>query len=286
MVFAVLSERYSRFVKNNEAAAYLDEKFPAENITYLMRNSSFDKETGTINISSYLGYLVNYFEIKRTISEADMIWLRMPSQWTVLFSLIFGLQIRRKKKVIHLCANRLTFSFLRRNLTVKNFLRFVYGIWMVIYLKLFWGDCTYYYTGCHVKRNFYLRRGDYLIDQRHNTSMKREDIITNKYCYFGRLDKLKDDALLDYLRLSGIELHCYGSGSKLNVENLHYFGFVAAADVAKTMADYSHYIHAGAEYYEGFPRTLFIAQSLGLECIVSKKSTFFNDITGSVATYD
>jgi hypothetical protein len=284
MVFAVLSERYEGLIKNNEAAAYLEEIFPEQDIIYLMRNHLTD--TQAINISSFSGYFVHYLRIKSLISEADIIWLRFPSQWTFLFSLVFAVQIRRKKKVIHLCANRLTLDFLKRNLTIKNFLRYVYGICLAVYLRLIMKQSTYYYTGNHVKRNFFLRSGDYLIDQRYDPSLKREDTVIKKYCYFGRLDKLKDDSLLDYLSDHGIELHCYGSGDELNVDSLRYYGFVASDEVASTMAGYSHYIHAGAEYYEGFPRTLFIAQSLGLECIVSRKSTFFDDLTGFVSTYD
>ena len=91
---------------------------------------------------------------------------------------------------------------------------------------------------------------------------------------------------MDYLKSHNIELDCYGNGSKRNFGNMRYCGFVASDEVVRTMASYSHYIHAGAEYYEGFPRTLFIAQSLGLECVVSRKSTFINDIKGSFSIYD
>lgn len=284
MVFAILSERYEGFVLNNEAAAYLKNMFPKEDIIYLMRNNNGD--TGAINIARVADYIDHYRKITKIIDNADVIWLRLPSQWSFLFLLLFAFRIRRKKKVIHLCANRLTASFLLKKPSFLNLIRYFYGLLLSIYLRVFVKKCKFYYTGNHVKKNFFLRNGEYLVDQRLDSSLKKNGSGTVRYCYFGRLDKLGDQVLLDYLNAKGIVLDCYGNGTKLDTDLLRYRGFVASDIVASIMAGYSHYIHAGAEYYEGFPRTLFIAQSLGLECIVSRNSTFLEDITGPFSTYD
>ena len=187
-----------------------------------------------------------------------------------------------------MCANRLTFPMLLRDFSVENFLRWVYGLFLKIFLlTLRKTNVQFYHTGSQVAHAFSLPRSSrYLIDvnltdakyQKQSVSQHRNNY--KRIAFFGRLNKLQI-AHLEMVKSLYPEstVHLFGPVEPhFQHEGVSYNGFISPADVLHKMQEYDAVLATSDEYYEGFPRTIAQAILLELPLIVNTSAVFYKDV--------
>lgn len=180
---------------------------------------------------------------------------------------------------IHICANRLTFTFLKQNFTVSNLLKFLNGKVTTLLLKVAERKgAKFYHTGNQVKRAFHIKKSIYLIDY----IPKYFEFTESRkgFVFLGRTSKIKGNAELSrFVSLIPTELNLYGPGESSKIPaGISYRGVVAPELVAKEISQYAVLVCITHEYYEGFPRVLAEAISQNMWVVVNQSCTFFQDI--------
>ena len=231
-------------------------------------------------------YLLKFKQLRKDVQEADIVWVRGPSFIPILAAGFF-LGIKDKKKIhIHICANRVTWSFLLKHFSVVNLFRYFYGVFLVAYYHYMQrSGSKFYYTGSHVKSNFHINTGDYLVDfvPDYITKKPLESFSEHRAISLGRLNKLADnDEFIRFSSLFGREISVFGPGDfPARFEDqkcISYEGSLAPSDVLPTVDRYSIVVCISNEYYEGFPRVIAEAVQLRKILVVNKSSVFFEDV--------
>jgi len=270
----VLFEKYKSSIEDNPSSEWLINQFNRGEKIFVMRETrTHDEEV--LNFSNFFKVLLNYSLLKTQFEKSSLIWLRMPSPLTFLTFVFFYKTIKKKECHIHFCANILTFSFLKRKFNFINLGRFLYGQLLKIIFKKS-SKHYYYYTGTHVKKNLRLNLDSkFIIDQSTEEQVKMDG---EGVAYFGRFLKLKDLKFLKFIEDNKITVHCYGSGDKVDHENLIFHGLLSSRMVQNCMNTYKTIILPGNEYFEGFPRIIYLAMKLNKNLIISNESNFIDDI--------
>ena len=181
--------------------------------------------------------------------------------------------------VIHLCANRLTASFLFQNFNLINIGRFFWGLLLRQIFRLAERKgARFFHTGEHVKNNFKIKNSTYLIDfvpHMLNSVYRRQGFV-----FLGRTSKLnKNEELRRLASILPNKIDVYGPGSSQhNVDWVSYNGILSPSKVPVTISKYSALVCITEEYYEGFPRVIAEAISQNMWIIVNRDSTFYKDV--------
>ena len=276
MITFVLLEKYNNISTDNPSAEWLDQAFTGDDKNFIMRNDPSENITeGVFNLSSFSQIFKKRLELNNILLKSSTIWFRLPSPKVFLILVLNISKLKGKKVYIHMCANRLTFSFLKQNFNFKNSIIFLYGKLVEFYLRRI-TNVNYFHTGTHVAENFNITsKSLFIIDQ---CLKKLSEIPGSGCCYFGRQFKLLDNDLLKFLKVNNIYLDSYGGGYKLEEYNIQSKGLVDSNKVPLLMNNYKTVILPGFEYFEGFPRILFTAITLNKHILIHSKSNFINDI--------
>ncbi|MBU2917751.1 hypothetical protein KO505_07215 [Psychrosphaera sp. F3M07] len=297
-VVAVLAEMafLKGIVGSNPTVAWLEEYFSNDNVTYIMRGNEPDKD-GVINLPSSKGtidYLKNYLfnrnyrsaaktkanKIRTDISNADLVWVRAPSLVPMLIAQIWKKEVQNKLNV-HICANRMTWSYLKEVPSLINVVRFIYGaILKVCFKRLESKGVKFYFTGKQVGDNFGIKNGTYLID--YLTGSLIESEFNFEMIALGRTTKFANNKeMFRFAQAIGSPIDIYGPGEALNKNFSGIYntkGVVPPSKIQAVLSNYNTLICISFEYYEGFPRVIAEAIQQNLWVVVTKKCVFFNDI--------
>ncbi|MDU0114550.1 hypothetical protein RT723_16445 [Psychrosphaera aquimarina] len=297
-VVAVLAEM--AFVKgiaaSNPTVAWLDKYFSNDKVTYIMRGNEPNTES-VINLPPSQGtidYLKNYFfnrnyridaktkaqKIRTDIINADLVWVRAPSLVPMLIAQIWKKEVQNKLNV-HICANRMTWRYLKEVPTFKNLARLIYGVILKLCFKrLESKGVKFYFTGNQVKDNFGLKNGTYLID--YLTGPLKESDFNFEMIALGRTTKfVNNKEMLRFAQAVGSPIDIFGPGeilSKKFSESYNTKGIVSPSEIQAILSNYNTLICISFEYYEGFPRVIAEAIQQNLWVVVTKKCVFYNDI--------
>lgn len=224
----------------------------------------------------------DFFRVKHTIkkekSESSLIWLRAPSLIPLLLSACWKKKYAQKM-YIHICANRLTFGYLKANFTIANLLKFFNGKATTLILKSAERKgAKFFHTGEQVKQAFKIANSTYLID--YLPKYFEFDCRREGFVFLGRTSKIKGNAeLARFVNLIPSGLHLYGPGESSSIlKEINYQGVVAPELVAEEISKYVALVCITHEYYEGFPRVLAEAISQDMWVVVNQSCTFFEDI--------
>jgi hypothetical protein len=276
MITFVLLEKYNNIPTDSPSAEWLDQAFIGGDKNFIMRNNPSENITeGVLNLSSFSQIFKKRLELSKILLKSSTIWFRLPSPKVFLILVLNIRKLKGKKVYIHMCANRLTFSFLKQNFNFKNSIIFLYGKVVQFYLRRI-TNVNYFHTGTQVAKNFNITlNSQFIIDQ---CLEKMPKIPGSGWCYFGRQFKLLDDDLLKFLKINKIHLDSYGGGQELEDNHIESKGLVDSNKVPLLMNNYKTVILPGFEYFEGFPRILFTAITLNKHILIHSKSNFINDI--------
>ena len=283
---------------SNPSASWLRAYFSKSNLSILMRGTkdlqvdantrvfSLPSAKNTLSMLSGLfldaNFRKEFFSVRKVIRQqkesASKIWLRAPSLIPLLLSGCWRKEYAQKMH-IHICANRLTFSFFKKQKNVVNFIKFLNGKATTFILKQAEKKgATFYHTGSQVQEAFGIKESKYLIDylpKKYDFDDKRQGLV-----FLGRTSKLKGNAeLTRFVNVTSNNISLYGPGDTSELpECVNYKGVVSPELVAEEISQYEALVCITNEYYEGFPRVLAEAISQEMWVVVNESCTFYNDL--------
>ncbi|MGB6141274.1 MAG: hypothetical protein WBG55_13210 [Pseudoalteromonas rhizosphaerae] len=298
-VLIILGE--APFVKgdatSNPSVSWLKEYFNGSKMSLIMRGAgdseqenqkiiSLPESKNTLSMIKGLLFSNSHREdfgrvqkvIRQEKNQSSLIWLRAPSLIPLLLSTCWKKKYA-EKMYIHICANRLTWAFLKRNFTVANLFKFLNGkLTTLILKKAERSGAKFFHTGNQVQEAFNIKESTYLIDylpKHYPYNKQREGFV-----FLGRTSKIQGNAELSrFVKCIPGELNLYGPGESNAIPNgISYQGIVAPELVAKEISQYAVLVCITHEYYEGFPRVLAEAISQDMWVVVNRSCTFFADI--------
>lgn len=213
------------------------------------------------------------------IKEANVVWVRAPSLVPLWLSSFWKSDVRHKL-VIHVCANRFTLDRLVKSVSLNNVGRFFYGLVLkFVFFILSRKGVKFFNTGTHVANNFSIKNSDNLID-----FIVNEDALQNSgngrgLVCLGRMSKINDNTeLRRFLSVINENIDVYGPGEFSDRAPFINKGVVDSKSVIYELSKYETLVCITEEYYEGFPRVIAEAVTLGMYVVISKKSTFVADM--------
>lgn len=287
-------------VNNSPSALWLQKKHPEIAFTFIMRGAiSSDSHLGFYDSSTktlaFLKGMIFSPAFRRNVRNVqwyldkqikchDQVWIRGPGIIPLYhgFKTVMKHGVAKKNKIVmvHLCANRLNFSYLIGHVTSRNIFRFISGLVALYFVKKITPFTNnFFYTGSHVKQNFYLPEDSrYIIDT--DVEEQGAQARSKKIVFLGRIEKLANfNHELFELKKRGVLVEAFGSDSVMVADDcVRKGGYIAPSAVLTALSEYKICLCWSNEYYEGFPRVILEALAVGCIVLVNKGAVFENDV--------